>query len=818
MKVLLAHISAEHTREQTLQEHLLHTATFAKNFENRFGDIAFLAGYLHDIGKATQRFQSYLINGDAKRGDVIHALQGAFVSAGFPVSNEFEMLTQEVLEGTIAKHHGDLPDYLSPDGYSTFFDSMKNARQSDEKYYFDEVKENLAEMKSDLSGGFHTAALDSRHLVDGLMGDGYQGEQRQASFNFALGLYAKYVYSRLIDADRLDTAQFSEGMEKQRQKVDWNVLISRFESHLEDFDNSSTVNRIRSSISQQCLDACDRPTGIYRLSVPTGGGKTLASFRFALHHAQKTGKRRIIYVIPYLSITTQTSRDLRKFLDLSADDDTLFEHYSSAVNEFDDTTMSEQERDKRERERQEAAQRWDSPIIVTTMVQFLETVMSAHGTDLRKFHNMADSVIIFDEIQSLPINTIHLFDEVVSFLSKVLNTTILLCTATQPPLEKTQRKNLLISDNPDLIAESAGYREQLRRTNIVATSREKSIEALADKVLQLAITEGSCLAIVNLKSEARRICQTIANDDRSKQCEVIHLSTSMCGRHRRDQINRMEKLLEPLNKAIRDKREYAGKPIICISTQLIEAGVDVSFASVVRAMAGLDSIMQAAGRCNRSGESKTPKNVYVYPIANERGLSRLKDIEMGKEITLGLMHDFPDAELGSKEMLDAFYREYFHECDKGGRMDYPMSGGRNAYELLSLNCPARRSYMEHVDRQGYVHCLAQSFKTVSDNFHVIPNVTRSVVVHYEDSDIWVDCLRDGDSKQRIKALRKLQDYSVSLFDYEVQKLMDRHALECIDEDFDVWQLNKDYYKEEYGVVTETEMSLLMIDNEAGCAI
>ncbi|WEV41500.1 CRISPR-associated helicase Cas3' [Bifidobacterium sp. ESL0682] len=818
MKALLAHINDEHTREQTLQEHLLHTATFSKKFENRFGNIAFLAGCLHDIGKATNRFQSYLLNGDANRGDVIHSLQGAFVSAGFPISDEFEMLTQEVLEGAIAKHHGDLPDYLSPDGYSTFFDSVNSDRQSDEKYHFDEVKKNLTGMKLDLSDYFNTAALDSKNFVEGLMNDGYQGAQRQGSFNFALGLYTKYVYSRLIDADRLDTAQFSEGAKRQQREVDWDALISRFESHLKDFDNTSLVNRIRTSISQQCLDACDRPTGIYRLSVPTGGGKTLASFRFALHHAQKTVKRRIIYVIPYLSITEQTSRDLRKFLDLSADDDTLLEHYSSAVNEFDDMKIPEQMRDELQRKRQEAAQRWDNPIIVTTMVQFLETVMSSHGTDLRKFHNMADSVIIFDEIQSLPINTIHLFDEVVSFLSKVLNTTVLLCTATQPPLEKTQRKNLLISDNPDLIAESEGYQEQLRRTNIIATAEEISIEALADRILELAMTEGSCLAIVNLKSEARRIYQMIANDDRFKQCNVIHLSTSMCGRHRRDQISHMETLLKPLNETIRDKRVYTGKPVICISTQLIEAGVDVSFSSVVRAMAGLDSIMQAAGRCNRSGESETPKNVYVYPIANERGLSRLKDIELGKSITLGLMHDYPDADLQSKEMLDAFYQEYFHECDKGGRMDYPMANDRTAYELLSVNETARESYMDHIDNRGYAHCLAQSFKTVSDNFHVISNVARNVVVHYGDSDIWVDCLRNGDAKQRVKALRKLQDYSVSLFDYEVQKLMSHHALECIDKDFDVWQLNEVYYKDDYGVVTETEMPLLMFDNETGCAI
>lgn len=648
------------------------------------------------------------------------------------------------------------------------------------------------------------------------MSNGYGGAHRQNSLYFAMGLYTKYIYSRLIDADRLDTACFNQGEKEQSRKPDWTDLIERFESHLGGFDNTSKVNQIRARISQQCLDSSARPTGIYRLSVPTGGGKTLASFRFALHHAQQTGKSHIIYVIPYLSITTQTSRDLRKFLDLADDDDTLLEHYSSAANQGEQKGMSEQERDEREKKRQEAAQRWDNPVVVTTMVQFLETVMSSHGTDLRKFHNMADSVIVFDEIQALPINTIHLFDEVVSFLAKILNSTILLCTATQPPLESTERKNLLISKEPDLISESEGYRERLRRTNIVASADEKSVEEVADRVLQLALEDGSCLAIVNLKSEARRIYERVMEDQRAQECEVIHLSTSMCGRHRRDQIERMETLLNPVNDCIRKGETYKGKPVICISTQLIEAGVDVSFACVVRAMAGLDSILQAAGRCNRSGESETPKNVYVYPIANESGLSKLQDIAIGKEITLGLLHDYPKADLQSKDMLDAFYREYFHERSKGGRMDYPMPGKKTAYDLLSVNRSARALYSEHADNQSYTHCLAQSFKTVSDHFHVIPDMTKSVVVYYQDSDKWIDLLRHGDIRQQIKALRKLQDYSVSLFDYEFQKLDKQGALDLVNKDFNVWQLNKDHYKEGYGVVLDIEMPLLMVDKESRC--
>lgn len=289
----------------------------------------------------------------------------------------------------------------------------------------------------------------------------------------------------------------------------------------------------------------------------------MASLNFALHHALKTGKRRIIYVIPYLSITTQTAKTFRDVLGLNSDSDVLLEHYSTAgmqrSADVADNASSEFE-DAGEHQRKLAAERWDNPIIVTTMVEFLETVMSARGTKLRKFHNMADSVIIFDEIQSLPMNTINLFNEIVSFLSKITNSTILLCSATQPLLEKTKRENLLLSEKPDLIAETESYEDKLRRTRIVASAENKSCDELGQIIYQQARKNGNCLAIVNLKKEAREIFQCLERLDVNHEFELIRLSTAMCGRHRTDCLNRIGALLDPGNP----------KPVICVSTQLID--------------------------------------------------------------------------------------------------------------------------------------------------------------------------------------------------------------------------------------------------------
>ena len=449
-----------------------------------------------------------------------------------------------------------------------------------------------------------------------------------------------------------------------------------------------------------------------------------------------------------------------------------------------DNASSEFE-DAGEHQRKLAAERWDNPIIVTTMVEFLETVMSARGTKLRKFHNMADSVIIFDEIQSLPMNTINLFNEIVSFLSKITNSTILLCSATQPLLEKTKRENLLLSEKPDLIAETESYEDKLRRTRIVASAENKSCDELGQIIYQQARKNGNCLAIVNLKKEAREIFQCLERLDVNHEFELIHLSTAMCGRHRTDCLNRIGALLDPGNP----------KPVICVSTQLIEAGVDISFACVVRAMAGLDSIMQAAGRCNRNGESVEPKNVYVYPLKDEDSMERyLPDIAMGKQLTLQIMENYPGKDLLSSNILEQYYDMLLRKKDgngKGGYTDCPIrgraEGATTAYDLLSFN-ECDRSQFTNTTGGKYGLCFAQAFQTVSDNFHVIPDVTHNVVVPYGQATELLDMLHRGELSEKISVLRRLQEYTVSLFDDDYRDLARKHAISLANEDFGVFSV------------------------------
>lgn len=672
--VLLAR-KDEEGNTQALYDHLHGAGRLASGFEDEFADISRTAAVLHDVGKVAQQFQTYLLSDDGHRGDVQHARQGAFVVNDFFESKgEIEEIAKEILELAISKHHGGLPDCIDESGNRAFLLGFTESDKSNEKYAYQEIKRGLNGLALDLQSNFRGSAEDIACFLKKIK----SLRLSKDSIYFYLGLLVKLIYSRLVDADRTDAACFETRKQYRPNAVDWQNLTSRLDKSMRSFDSSSEINRIRHQINEQCCLAGARETGIYRLSIPTGGGKTLASLNFALHHALKTGKRRIIYVIPYLSITTQTAKTFRDVLGLNSDSDVLLEHYSTAgmqrSADVADNASSEFE-DAGEHQRKLAAERWDNPIIVTTMVEFLETVMSARGTKLRKFHNMADSVIIFDEIQSLPMNTINLFNEIVSFLSKITNSTILLCSATQPLLEKTKRENLLLSEKPDLIAETESYEDKLRRTRIVASAENKSCDELGQIIYQQARKNGNCLAIVNLKKEAREIFQCLERLDVNHEFELIHLSTAMCGRHRTDCLNRIGALLDPGNP----------KPVICVSTQLIEAGVDISFACVVRAMAGLDSIMQAAGRCNRNGESVEPKNVYVYPLKDEDSMERyLPDIAMGKQLTLQIMENYPGKDLLSSNIIrvdsSPISKEYVIMAALENKIDFAI-----AFEVNNAN-------------------------------------------------------------------------------------------------------------------------------------
>jgi CRISPR-associated endonuclease/helicase Cas3 len=590
----------------------------------------------------------------------------------------------------------------------------------------------------------------------------------------------------LVDADRLDAYLSKIGEVYSENKADWDSLITKFEAKLGEFPQITNIEKIRNGISDKCKNAADKETGIYQLSVPTGGGKTLSSLRFALHHAKKFNKKRIIYVIPYLSIIEQTSKEFKKNLDIADDDAILLEHHSNVVAPENDDDRGF---------RKLATERWDNPIIITTMVRFLETVMSSKVGDLRKFHNMQDSVIIFDEIQSLPIKSIHCFNEAVSFLSKICGATVLLCTATQPLLGRTERNNLLLADNPDLIENTEEAFRELKRTEI-KIEKYKTADEFAQFIYDKADENGNCLAIVNTKKTAREIYEKIQELNVDKTFEIYHLSTSMCSKHR---FAVLEKI----------KAALACKKIICVSTQLIEAGVDISFSCVVRSMAGLDSIAQAAGRCNRNGEAGKTKEVYVVPI--DEYLEKLPDIKIGREKSEQIIGENPNADYLSQNILNAYYNYYF--TVRKGEMDFSVNGTGSVYEMLSLNKTGKDNY-KNITGKEFKHYICHAFASADENFAVIAHNTQSVIVYYDDAETLLERYKQSvninNIKEQINIIKKLEKLSVSLFGYEIKHLCDNRAVKVWDDEFGIMVLDKNYYSDELGVIMEIKPKDLIV--------
>ncbi|QAT43426.1 CRISPR-associated helicase Cas3' [Aminipila luticellarii] len=765
---------------QSLWEHSTNVAEISNDMSH-FPNTSKLLAYLHDLGKVSAEFQEY-INKGGEPGSVIHAWQGAFLSNEWlPTDCASEILIKEIIGFCVTAHHNHLADGVAPDGTTNYFD--KFLKDSDPKYFLDEIKGKISESeKAELQRLFEHAKPE----VNGLLAQIKEVYKNKSSANFALGLFVKYLFSCLVDADRLDAYLFDINETYSNQPFDWEPLILIFENELSEFPIDSNISIIRGAVSDKCKAAADKETGIYQLSVPTGGGKTLSSFRFALHHSRQYNKKRIIYVIPYLSIIEQTGNTLQDILNLPDDNNVIFEHHSNIV---------EPEDDKASEIRKLSAARWSSPVILTTMVQFLESVMSAKSGKLRKFASMADSVIIFDEIQSMPIKAIHCFNEVVTFLSKILNATIILCSATQPTLESTQRTNLLLHEEAKLIDCTEEFKGMKRVT--VSAESEKDCETASDFILEKANVNGNCLIIVNTRKSALEIYNRLKS--KTASFKILHLSTSMCPNHRVQIIHEMKTYLKENEK------------VICVSTQLIEAGVDISFACVVRAMSGLDSIAQAAGRCNRNGESAVPKIVYTFPLKDEN-LDRLMDIKSGKEITEQIIHGKNDElDLLDERVMATFYQRYF--SGKDDQMDYPTAEGEWIYEMLSGNGYGKRNYK---NRTGtlFSHCIPQAFHSAGENFSVIDKNTKSAIVIFGESESLIEDFRKQPTgiltKQKAHIMKKLQKYSVSLYEWEWKKLSEQGALDILDEETAILLLSGSYYSEETGVVLEIIQDDLII--------
>jgi CRISPR-associated endonuclease/helicase Cas3 len=685
---ILAH-RADDGRLQPLAEHLRNTARLAGEFAAAFQARlwACAAALLHDDGKVSHAFQRRI------RGDAIH-VDHSTPGAKFA----FERLLNPKGSGRliaycVAGHHAGLPDGNSGEDESCLAKRLARS-ESGAGYLATELP----------------ISLESEPLKRLPTDPGRRG--------FSAAFFTRMLYSALVDADFLDTEAFLEsGKASKRGGApslrELKLKLDRHMAQLSARAEATELNRLRASILAECRASAHWTPGLFSLTVPTGGGKTLSSMAFAMDHALIYGLRRIIYVIPYTSIIEQTVREFRFVFGPEA----VLEHHSNFVREQDGQD------DEAEERRLLAAENWDAPIVVTTNVQFFESFFANRSSRTRKLHNVARSVVILDEAQMLPVPVLRPTIEVIRELARGYGTSLVLCTATQPAL----------TVNDDFRNGLEGVREMmsapLHGVQGFARVRETQLGVTDDlDIARLIRNTERCLCIVNTKKHARQLFESIVNTE-----GAFHLSAAMCPVHRSRTLGDPR---DPAPGTIRWRLRHGG-PCRVVSTQLVEAGVDIDFPVVIRAIAGIDSIVQAAGRCNREGRISGGGRLYVFMPQEELPVPQLRQ---NAQIAALVIQDGQDWLLGPNTVR-AYFKELYWLKDATGGLDSKGIMSNFLASAASGDFP---------------------FKTVAGLYHVIPEDQISIVVPFNEMASEL-CAQLRCNTRPGAILRKLQPYTIQVY-------------------------------------------------------
>lgn len=708
-----------------LEEHLHEVARLAAEFSRAFGssDWGYLAGIWHDLGKYQRAFQDYIRNKSGFERENAHVEQGRVTHSTAGAIHAVETLTPflgHIVAYLIAGHHSGLADW--------------DGSQSSLKY---RLKEGDTEYKDSLLQNISSEILSGRKVE----------LPPCAKSRESISLWIRMLFSCLVDADFLDTELYMDaGKAKVRaSSLSLEALKDTFEFKLNQLkenakhtavsESNANLQNIRAEIHASCVKAAATSPGIFSLTVPTGGGKTLSSMAFALEHALKFNKKRIIYAIPFTSIIEQNAKVFRDFLG----GESVLEHHSNL-----DVDLAKENSQSRL-----AAENWDFPLIVTTNVQLFESLFSARTSRCRKLHNLVDSIIILDEAQQLPRDFHAPITQVMQQLSDYFGVTWLLCTATQPELGQQKSafdKELLrgLRDVREIIENPAELAEKLKRIEVEWP--ESDFPSSWENIAAEMASEPCVLTIVNTRKNAHTLFTLLPNDGNN-----LHLSANMCAEHRTQIIDEIR---------LRLKQRLAGdsRPLRVVSTQLIEAGVDVDFPVVYRAMAGLDSIAQSAGRCNREGKLDGMGRVVVF--IPEQG-APAGFLRQGEQTTLRMLK----GGLLNNSLSPEAFKTYFQQLNTLGERDK-----HNICKLLTAESTRDDP-------------LSISFRAAAEKFRLIDDTGISVIVPFNSDpgnqkespvEQWLAMLEKDASQKWI--YRKLQRYTVSLSENVVKQMQEKRMI------------------------------------------
>lgn len=705
MNMLLAHgATDEHPEGQSIEAHLKGTGDLAETFAAEFGAAANgkLCGLAHDIGKYSDEFQLRLRGG--KKVD--HATAGAIEC--FKIKAAFEAVC-------VIGHHSGLPNVGHKDADTTesqtFFGRKLRAEQG-----------GIPDYRKNWNGHI---ALPQDYF-------------RPSGRGFATAFYIRMLYSCLVDADYIDTETFMNGDAGRGNYEPLSALCDKLTAYISKWNNPTReIDILRQKILNSCIEKASAPRGIFSLTVPTGGGKTVASMAFALNHAAANSMKRIIYVIPYTSIIEQNAKVFRDILG----QENVVEHHSQVSYELSENA------DELEYRSALATENWDAPVIVTTAVQFFESLYANRSSKCRKLHNIANSVIIFDEAQMIPSNNLRPCVAAIAELVRAYNATAVLCTATQPAIDEMlleySKKESVVELCPDV----DGMFEKFRRTSF-----EKEGRLTTDELVSRLESQQQVLCIVNTRKFAQEVYEALPSEGR------FHLSTLMCPVHRKQKLDEIRERLK------------SGKTCRVVSTSLIEAGVDVDFPRVFREMAGLDSILQAAGRCNREGKRSAESSI-VTVFESENKVNKL--IAVNRDAAEETVRDWTQPNTTSTiERYFKAYRDFLRNDDKSGVITASEKG------ISGCGLP---------------------FEWIAKEFKLIDQNTFTVYISVGEGKELISRLREGERSREL--YRKAGMYSISIYENHFNALINVGAAESFGDDAAILT-DLSLYSDEKGLATD----------------
>lgn len=727
-----AHSKGEQKKDwQPLEAHLRNTAKIAAKTaaSTNLKPFAELAGLLHDCGKYSPEFQARL---EGKSGLVDHSTAGAQLVNRLAGDNRGQRFIAHLLAFCIAGHHAGLPDYGSAADDPSAGTLLARLKRPVKNVggFFDAFPENQLNLPQ---------SLPLRPL--------------RKKGQFSVSFLVRMIYSMLVDADFLETEHFMNGPQPRGGHASISSLESQLLAFLKKYDHpTSPINIKRTELLHACLAQASRDPGIFSLTIPTGGGKTYTSLAFALSHARHHGLKRVIYCIPFTSIIEQNARVFRDALGQND----ILEHHSNfdwktareslSENQADDQTNAALEKLKL------AAENWDIPIVVTTNVQFFESLFANRSSRCRKLHALINSVIIFDEAQMIPSGYLEPCMLAVAELVKNYGSTAILCTATQPPLSKFLPEDL---KPVELITEPVVLYRFFKRVTVQNLGHQTD-EAMTNKLMD----QKQALCIVNTRRHAAGLYQMMANG--TSEENIYHLSTLMCPAHRKAVI-----------KTIRERLAQK-QPCRVVSTQLIEAGVDLDFPVGFRALAGLDSIVQAAGRVNREGR-KEEGVLYIFRPDTELIKRVPAFIAQAASVAQIILKQHEDPI--SIEALSAYYRLLYD------------AKGDQAFDKKAIMTHFEKDILEEPNFD---------FKTAAEKFKLIENHTLPVIIPWDDAaEKLINQLIYTDFPYSLQ--RRLQPYTVNIYPREFAALEQADRLDIFHERFAVLKTLEEGYCQKTGL-------------------